>query len=93
MPKSFLDALSKSDGEAQVKIHYQDGENRLSLIEIKEIPNAKGVFHTHAAGDSISILGGTLYSFSAGPSGCRYLKFNDSADTSFITKDQYQQRK
>lgn len=43
-----------------------------------------------SAGDSISILGGTLYTFTTGPHGCRYLKFTGAADSSFITKDRYQ---
>ena len=45
-----------------------------------------------AAGDSISILGGTLYTFRTGPKGCRYLKFTGTADYSFITRDQYRDR-
>lgn len=45
-----------------------------------------------SAGDSISILAGTLYTFRAGPNGCRYLKFTAAADNSFVTKEQYQER-
>ncbi len=43
-----------------------------------------------SAGDSVSILAGTFYTFRTGPDGCRYLKFTGAADNSFITKDQYQ---
>lgn len=44
---------------------------------------------TCVAGDSVHICGGTLYTFRAGPNGCRYLKFTGSADHSFIPKDHY----
>jgi quercetin dioxygenase-like cupin family protein len=110
--EEFLRLLSKDDREAQVKVHFQGSEDRLSLLEIKEIPNAKGALHAHekdeifyvvegellfgnrvcTAGDSISILAGTLYGFSAGPNGCRYLKFTGVADKSFIPADRYKQR-
>ena len=110
-PDEFLNRLSKDDREARVKSHFQGSENRLSLLEIEEIPGAKGALHSHekdeifyivegelqfgnrvcGPGDSISILAGTLYRFTAGPNGCRYLKFTGSADTSFIPADQYRQ--
>jgi len=45
-----------------------------------------------SAGDSMHILGGTLYAFRTGPTGCRYLKFTGTADNSFITKDQCQNK-
>lgn len=46
-----------------------------------------------AAGDSIQILAGTLYTFRTGPSGCRYLKFTATADSSFITKERFVEMK
>ena len=46
--------------------------------------------HICVAGDSISILANTLYTFRTGPAGCRYLKFTGEADNSFIMKDRYQ---
>ena len=45
--QEFLNLLSKDDREAQVKVHFQGSEDRLSLLEIKEIPNAKGTLHAH----------------------------------------------
>jgi len=110
-PPGFLEVLSTDDREAQVKTHFKGSDDCLSLIEIKEIPFAKGALHAHekdeifhvlegelrfgnrvcAAGDSICILGGTLYSFTAGSAGCRYLKFTGSADSSFISRDRYRE--
>lgn len=45
--------------------------------------------HVCTAGDSISILAHTLYTFRTGSTGCRYLKFTGAADNSFITKDRF----
>jgi len=111
-PQEFLDLLSRDDHETEVGFHFRGSEDRLCLIELKEIPNARAAHHAHekdeiffilegqlifgnrvcSAGDSISILGGTVYTFTTGPSGCRYLKFTGSADDSYITKARHQQK-
>jgi redox-sensitive bicupin YhaK (pirin superfamily) len=39
------------------------------------------------AGTSIFIPGNTLYGFTAGPEGCRYLNFRARADSTYFTKD------
>lgn len=110
VPESFLKLLSPGDRTAEVKTHFPGSEDRLFLIEVKEIPNAQAAHHAHekeeiffvlegemhfgnricSTGDSINILGGTLYTFKAGPNGCRYLKFTGTADSSYISKEQYQ---
>ena len=43
-------------------------------------------------GASVFVAGKTLYGFSAGPSGVRFLNFRGDANTSFITKEEYIKR-
>jgi len=108
-PATFLDTLSKEERETEVRTHFPGGDDRLFLMEIKDVPNMQSTHHAHekdeiffvlegemhfgnrvcSAGDSIHIVGGTLYTFKIGPAGCRYLKFTGTADNSFITKDRY----
>ena len=102
-PQSFLDAMTESDHQTQIKTHFPGTDNKLSLLEIVEIPHAKSTVHSHeqdeifyivsgelnfgnqvcAAGDSIRILADTVYTFTAGDTGCRYVKFTATADHSF----------
>ena len=44
---------------------------------------------TLCAGASVFIPAGTLYSFSAGESGLRFLNFRPRRDVSYITKDEF----
>ena len=43
-------------------------------------------------GASVFVAGKTLYGFSAGPAGVRFLNFRGDANTSFITQEEYMAR-
>lgn len=111
-PDSFLGILSEEERQTEVRTHFPGTQDRLFLMEIKDVPNTQSTHHAHerdeiffilegemhfgsrvcSAGDSVQILGGTLYTFRTGPEGCRYLKFTATADNSFIPRDQLQDR-
>jgi quercetin dioxygenase-like cupin family protein len=44
---------------------------------------------TYGAGSAVSIPGGTLYSFRAGPQGARFLNFRPRADLTYISKEEF----
>jgi quercetin dioxygenase-like cupin family protein len=46
---------------------------------------------TFGPGSTISIPGGTLYGFTVGPAGARFLNFRPRSDRTFITKEQFQE--
>jgi mannose-6-phosphate isomerase-like protein (cupin superfamily) len=110
-PESFLDILSKEERQTEVRTHFPGNQDRLFLMEIRDVPDTQSTHHAHekdeiffilegemhfgsrvcSAGDSVQILGGTVYTFRTGSDGCRYLKFTATADNSFIPKDQFQE--
>ena len=101
-PEDFLNTLSKTDAEAQVKTHFSGDGGRLALMEITEIAGAESSLHYHdeseifyvlegelhfgnrvcVQGDSVFIMAGTQYKFTAGANGVRYLKFTAVPDHS-----------
>lgn len=65
---------------AQATLHSHEKEEIFHVLE-GELQFGNRIC---SAGDSINIVSGVQYTFKAGPSGCRYLKFTASADHSFV---------
>jgi quercetin dioxygenase-like cupin family protein len=49
--------------------------------------------HTLGPGSSVFIAGNTLYSFKAGPEGLTFLNFRPRKDTTYITREEFQEQR
>ena len=60
-PESFLSVLSKEEQATEVKTHFPGGEDRLFLIEVKEVPNAQATLHAHEKDEIFFVLDGEMH--------------------------------
>jgi len=74
---------------AKVASHAHDEDEVIYVLEGEMTFGSR----TFGPGCTISIPGGTLYGFTAGPGGVRFLNFRPRADRTFITKEQFQERR
>jgi quercetin dioxygenase-like cupin family protein len=68
-----------------VEAHAHDEDEIIFVLEGEMVLGARVV----KAGSSAMIPGKTLYGFSAGPDGLRFLNFRARRDTTFHTKEQF----
>jgi quercetin dioxygenase-like cupin family protein len=60
-PPNFLAVLNKDDHETQVRAHFAGGDDKLYLMEIKEIPSAKGTLHAHEEDEIFYVAEGEMH--------------------------------
>ncbi len=60
-PQSFLDLMTDSDKQTEVKTHFAGDEAKLALMEIKETPNGYATLHSHEKEEIFHVLEGELH--------------------------------
>ena len=60
-PPAFLEKLSESDRETEVKTHFSGENGCLALMELQEIPNAEAVLHYHDKEEIFFVLDGEMH--------------------------------
>ncbi|MEZ5321288.1 MAG: hypothetical protein R2698_04275 [Microthrixaceae bacterium] len=68
--------------------HAHDASEIIAVIEGELLVGRK----SYGVGSSLFVEGGTVYSVTAGPAGCRFLNFRAAADKTYYTAAQQRER-
>ncbi len=60
-PLEFLESLSDTDADAEVKTHFPGDQDKLALLEIREVPHGESVLHYHNESEIFYVVEGELH--------------------------------